>query len=223
MGTAGAGPLSSGTVAARDLIFDLDDTLIESFPSYVQVHLHVAAELGWRAPSRRELVEYGPTWHATLARLWPEQDLAPFVARYDEVAHTYPYRALPGAGHALRRLRAEGHRLWVVTKRERLRLDQRLREAELPVELFDGIFCNEDVPEPKPSPRCFEPIGAALGRALDRPIYVGDRDDDRQAAVAAGIEFVAVCTGPEHAIGFPYEHPASHVLPSVVSLPAWLR
>jgi phosphoglycolate phosphatase len=223
MGAAGRASLSSGMVTARDLIFDLDDTLIESFPSYVQVHLHVAAELGWRKPSRHELVEYGPTWHATLARIWPDQDLAPFVARYDEVSHTYPYRALPGAVNALRRLRADGHRLWVVTKRERLRLDQRLREAVLPAALFDGIFCNEDVPEPKPSPRCFEPIARALGHAPVRPIYVGDRDDDRLAAIAADIEFVAVCTGPERAIGFPYEHPASHVLPSVVSLPAWLR
>lgn len=223
MGAAGPGSLSSRWVTARDLIFDLDDTLIESFPSYVRLHLQVAEDLGWRVPSRLELVEYGPTWHATLTRIWPDQDLAAFVARYDVLAHDHPYRPVPGAVHALRRLRADGHRLWVVTKRERLRLSQRLREAELPAELFDGIFCNEDVPEPKPSPRCFEPIAAALGRAPSRPLYVGDREDDRQAATAAGIEFVAVCTGPEHTLGFPHEHPASHVLPSVVSLPAWLR
>jgi phosphoglycolate phosphatase len=210
-------------VTARDLIFDLDDTLIESFPSYVRLHVEVATELGWRVPSRRELVEYGPTWHATLARIWPDHDHAAFVARYDDLAHAHPYRPVPGAGHALRRLRAEGHRLWVVTKRERLRLDQRLHEAGLPAALFDAIFCNEDVPEPKPSPRCFEPIAAALGRPPADPLYVGDRDDDRRAAGAAGIEFVAVCTGPERALGFPYEHPPSHVLPSVTGLPAWLR
>lgn len=221
--TASPGSLSSMRVAARDLIFDLDDTLIESFPSYARLHVQVAAELGWRVPSRLELVEYGPTWHATLARIWPDQDLTAFVARYDVLASDHPYRPVPGAERALQRLRADGHRLWVVTKRERLRLAQRLQEARLPAELFDGIFCNEDVPEPKPSPRCFEPIAAVLGRAPSRPLYVGDREDDRQAAVAAGIEFVAVCTGPEHTLGFPHEHPASHVIPSVASLPAWLR
>jgi HAD superfamily hydrolase (TIGR01509 family) len=210
-------------VTARDLIFDLDDTLIESFPSYARLHAQIAQDLGWRVPSRLELVEYGPTWHATLARMWPDHDLAAFVERYELLAHAHPYRPVPGAAHALRRLRADGHRLWVVTKRERLRLSQRLHEAELPLELFHGIFCNEDVPAPKPSPRCFEPVAATLGCAPTRPVYVGDRDDDRLAARAAGIEFVAVCTGPEHALGFPYEHPASHVLPSVVGLPAWLR
>jgi HAD superfamily hydrolase (TIGR01509 family) len=209
-------------VTTRDLIFDLDDTLIESFPSYVRAHVQCAQTLGWRVPARQELVEYGPTWHATLARIWPDHDLATFVALYDTLAHAHPYRAVPGAVHALRRLRTEGHRLWVVTKRERLRLPQRLEEAGLPAALFDGIFCNEDVPEPKPSPRCFEPIASVLGCAPSRPLYVGDRDDDRQAARAAGIEFVAVCTGPEQSLGFPYEHPPSHVLPSVAGLPAWL-
>ncbi|MCX4245025.1 HAD family hydrolase [Paraliomyxa miuraensis] len=207
----------------RDLIFDLDDTLIESFPSYVQLHTRIAVELGWRIPSRHELVEYGPTWQATLVRMWPDHDLAPFMARYDQLADDLPYRSVPGAVAALHRLRAQGHRLWVVTKRERLRLAQRLRQAELPIALFEGVFCNEDVPEPKPSPRCFEPIADALGRAPSRPVYVGDRDDDRMAAQSAGIEFVAVCTGPERSMGFPYEHPVSHVLPSVTSLPAWLR
>lgn len=210
-------------MSSRDLIFDLDDTLIESFPSYVRLHVRIAAELGWRVPSRRELVDYGPTWQATLERMWPEHDLSVFMARYDDLADALPYRAVPGALQALRRLRGQGHRLWVVTKRERLRLRQRLVQAQLPASLFEGIFCNDDVPEPKPSPRCFEPIAAALGRAPDRPIYVGDRDDDRAAAQAAGIEFVAVCTGPEQALGFPHEHPPSHVLPSVVGLPAWLR
>lgn len=217
----GPRPLSSG-VSPRDLIFDLDDTLIQSFPSYVVLHRRVATDLSWRIPSRGELIDYGPTWRATLERLWPDEDIDRFMARYEEVADEHPCAPVYGASHALGRLMLIGHRLWIVTKRNRTRLMQRMREAKLPVSLFRGIFCNEDVPEPKPSPRCFEPIADALGRPPDRPIYVGDREDDRIAAAAAGIEFVAVCTGPERAKGFPYDHPSSHVLPSVLSLPAWL-
>jgi len=209
-------------VAGRDLIFDLDDTLIESFPCYVRLHRQIAAELGWRVPTRDDLVEYGPTWPATLARLWPTHDIDAFIHRYGELADQHPYPAVPGVRDALDELRGAGHRLWVVTKRDRLRLDQRLEEADLHAMLFEGIYCNDEVPEPKPSPRCFEPITTALGRAPTRPIYVGDRDDDRIAAQAAGIEFVAVCTGPEHALGFPHGHPSTHVLPSVVELPEWL-
>ena len=65
------------------LIFDLDDTLIESFPTYLRLHQRIAGELGWRVPSREELTVYGETWEATLAQIWPEADLTPFVARYD--------------------------------------------------------------------------------------------------------------------------------------------
>ncbi|MCH9686377.1 MAG: HAD family hydrolase [Deltaproteobacteria bacterium] len=209
-------------MSARDLIFDLDDTLIESFPAYVRMHQNIASELGWRVPTRLELIEYGPTWRATLARMWPDNDIDAFVACYGVRADDHPYGAVPGAQRALQSLAADGHRLWIVTKRDRMRLDQRLHEAQLPPSLFHGIFTNDDVPEPKPSPRCFEPITTALGHAPHRPIYVGDRDDDRVAAQAAGIEFVAVCTGPEYALGFPHDHPPSHILPSVVSLPAWL-
>ncbi|MEM7153987.1 MAG: HAD family hydrolase [Myxococcota bacterium] len=207
----------------RDLIFDLDDTLIESFPCYVKLHRQIAQELGWRVPSRRELIEYGETWRGTLAVLWPGHDLDPFVDRYGELADTHPYGEVPGAGDALRQLHTAGHRLWVVTKRDRLRLDQRLSEARLDPAWFSGIFCNEEVPEPKPSPRCFEPIGEVLGHAPVDPVYVGDRDDDRIAAQAAGMEFIAVCTGPESDLGFPHAHPKTHVLESVAGLPAWLR
>jgi len=209
-------------VSRRDLIFDLDDTLIESFPAYARLHRKIAAELGWRVPESKELVEFGPTWRGTLERLWPQHDIDAFVARYDALAEHYPYGPVQGAVRALESLDQAGHRLWIITKRDRLRLIQRLRQANLPGSLFRGIFCNDDLPEPKPSPRCFEPIAHALGHPPRRPLYVGDREDDRIAARAAGIEFVAVCTGPERALGFPYDHPPSHVLPSVRSLPAWL-
>ena len=62
------------------LIFDLDDTLIESFPEYVRMHQRIAAELDWRVPSKAELVNFGPTWEATLERMWPGRALKSPVA-----------------------------------------------------------------------------------------------------------------------------------------------
>lgn len=210
------------TVPVRDVIFDLDDTLIESFPCYEHMHKDIARQLGWRVPTRAELVDYGPTWRATLARMWPDKDVQRFIDRYAELADDNPYGAVPGAPQAVRAIAELGHRLWVVTKRDRLRLDQRLREADIDATLFRAIFCNDDVPEPKPSPRCFEPITQTLGHPPVDPLYIGDRDEDRQAAAAAGFEFVAVCTGPEHDMGYPYDHPRSHVLGSIAELPTWL-
>lgn len=209
------------------LIFDLDDTLIESFPEYVRMHRRIAADLGWRVPSADELVHYGPTWEDTLARLWPGFDLDPFLARYEDVADDHHYPAVAGVPEALTGLRAQGHSLWIVTKRSRRRLVQRMNQAGLDRGLFEGIFAFEDQPVSKPDPRCFDPVWDALGQpAIERAIYVGDREDDHTAARAAGLHFVGVRTGPEHVArgrSFLDHLPDEHVLDTAAELPDWLE
>jgi phosphoglycolate phosphatase len=221
------------------LIFDLDDTLIESFPEYVRMHQRIAGDLGWPIPSAHELVHYGPTWEDTLTRLWPSTDLAPFIDRYEQVADEHPYRAIAGVPEALEQLRGRGHSLWIVTKRSRTRLVQRMDQAGLARELFAGIFAVEDQPIAKPHPRCFEPVWAALGAGSidaavrEQALYVGDREDDHIAARAAGLGFVGVRTGPEHHTRAPDSSdpskswldalPDEHVLDSAAQLPTWLE
>jgi phosphoglycolate phosphatase len=215
--------LPSRAVQHPPLIFDLDDTLIESFPTYARLHQTVAAELGLPVPSREALVSYAATWEQTLAALWPDADLDAFIRRYDEIANDHPYPAIEGAAAALTTLRAAGHSLWIVTKRSQRRLYDRLAQARLPVELFDGIFPAEAQPRTKPHPECFAPVWAALGGRHAAAVYVGDRHEDRHAAEAAGIGFYAVLTGPEASRGFPGDLPRAAVLQSVAELPAVLR
>jgi HAD superfamily hydrolase (TIGR01509 family) len=205
------------------LIFDLDDTLIESFPEYVRLHQRVAAEFGWPVPSMADLVHYGATWEATLARLWPDAALDPFIARYEALADEHPYPAIAGVCEALELLHGRGHSLWIVTKRSRRRLAARMEQANLAMDLFTGIFANEDQPASKPDPRCFEPVWRALGQpSPERALYVGDRGDDHLAASAAGLGFVGVRTGPEHhSLGVFDE--LEHVLDSAAELPRWLE
>jgi phosphoglycolate phosphatase len=123
---------------------------------------------------------------------------------------------------ALTRLRARGHTLWIITKRSRRRLSVRLAEAGIEESLFEGIFAAEEQPALKPHPSCFAPVWQALGGRPPAAIYVGDRDEDRRAAEAAGIEFRAVLTGPEVAFGFPGDLPPAAILTSVAELPARL-
>lgn len=211
------------------LIFDLDDTLIESFPEYVRLHQQIAADLRWRVPSAAELVHYGPTWADTLARLWPGVPLDEFMDRYEALADDFRYPAIPGVCDALEQLRVRGHSLWIVTKRSRQRLAQRMDQAGLAPSLFTGIFAYEDQPAAKPDPRCFEPVWQALGGPRpEHAVYVGDRADDQLAASAAGLCFVGVRTGPEHharpdVTSFLDALPREHVLDSAAELPRWLE
>ena len=207
-----------------DLVFDLDDTLIDSFSPYVAAHQRIAEELRMRVPSREELVVYLDTWERTLARLWPDADLGPFMARYAELTHEYHYPPIDGVLDSLAVLRERGHRLWIVTKRSRRLLGLRMQQAGLSADHFQGIFAFEDQPVTKPDPRCFEPVWRA-GARPEQSLYVGDRVDDLLAASAAGMVFVAVSTGPEGAAaweGPPARVAARHRPQSAAELPAWL-
>ncbi len=184
-------------MAHLGVAFDLDDTLIESFPTYVALHQRVAADLGWPVPSERDLVAYDGGWRPTLRRLFPGRPIERFVARYDALADRHPYPAIAGALAVIDRLERLGVPMWIVTSRSRRRLGLRMAQAGLAPSRFAGIFCREDLPAPKPSPRCFEPVAAHPAAAGRRLVYVGDRWDDRAAARGAGVPFVGVATGPE--------------------------
>ena len=97
-----------------------------------------------------------------------------------------------------------------------------MRAAGIAAEMFHGIFANEDQPAPKPDPRCFEPVWSHVGRQRDA-IYVGDRHEDRLAAEAAGIRFVAVRTGPEARRGVFDDLPDDRVVDSAAEIPDWLE
>ena len=212
------------------IIFDLDDTIIESFPGYVRLHQGVARDLGWRVPDEEELIEYGPTWEATVERLWPQADLSQFFTRFEQVMESVVYGAVDGAISALAWLRERGHRQFIVTKRSSRRLGLRLAQAGIEQHWFDGIFPADHGPAPKPDPRCFEPVWEKIAwhptrAAEDAPaqaVYVGDRAEDQLVAKRACIPFIAVRSGPESRRGFPAPG-AAHVLDSVSQLPDLLE
>ena len=137
------------------------------------------------------------------------------------VADAEAPRPVRGGVQAVQAVVAAGHRAFIVTKRSRLRLHLRLAQAGFDRAWFEGVFAAEDQPATKPDPRCFEPVWATLG-ARAPAIYVGDRAEDRAAAHAAGLGFVAVRTGPEALRGFPVGMDPEHVLGSVAELPQWL-
>ncbi len=207
----------------RNLIFDLDDTLIASFPQYAAMHQRIATELGLRVPSLDELADYRTTWTETLAHYWPDTSLEPFLARYEEVADEYVYPAIDGILAAMHTLREREHRLWIVTKRSSRRLSARMQAAGVEESLFEGIFPLEQQPVTKPDPRCFEPVWDALGgRAVEESLYVGDRREDMLAARAAGMNFLGVRSGPEQGKTFGADTPNTHILESAADVPDWL-
>ncbi len=101
----------------------------------------------------------------------------------------------PGVADALRALAGEV-RLAAVTNTAVMReADVRALLGAAGLDHFEAVITSADVGVAKPDPA---PLHAALRRldvAPERALYIGDRDDDRVAARAAGVGFVATDRG----------------------------
>lgn len=107
----------------------------------------------------------------------------------------------PGAVETLRGL-AEHHRIAAVTDTAAMR-EAEVREVLDPVGLdglLEVVVTSTDVGAEKPDPASLNEALRRLGAAPERAAYVGNASVDRGAAIAAGVEFVAVDRGVAEAI-----------------------
>ena len=178
------------------LIFDLDDTLIQSFPSYELAHRETALALGWPVLSTHALIEYRGCLRETIAHHYPDRDTTDFHDAFVEIAQNHRFFPIDGVVSCIEGLKSDGHQLWILTKRSRLRLSYRLSDGGLNAEDFEGIFCAEDQSYQKPDPRCFDCL-PCLSVDKSQIVYIGDRAEDRSAARRRGISFIGVESGPE--------------------------
>jgi len=207
---------------ARAVLFDLDDTLIDSSVGYVRTMWRTCDALGLPRPLESQIREVFPSWQAHVERLLPGFPFEVFAARYRSFVEEIPYRAIPGAVATLEAL--ANRRLGVVTNRGRDLCRLRMEQAGIPEDAFEFILTVEDLPEAKPSPRAFAPALPRLAPVAPRDmVYVGDRCDDARAARGAGISFIGVLTGSDGPEQFESAGIArSRLLQSVCSLPAFL-
>jgi D-glycero-D-manno-heptose 1,7-bisphosphate phosphatase len=119
---------------------------------------------------------------------------------------------LPGVKNGLRRLAAEGIKLYLHTNQSGVGrgffsmqevhdCNQRLIELlELGSEPFAGICIAPEAPEQpsryrKPSPAYARDLMSTCGYHANELIYIGDRASDLQTAFAAGIQALGIHTG----------------------------
>jgi phosphoglycolate phosphatase len=183
------------------LLFDLDGTLVDSFPGISQSINKTLTAIGRDPVPAVELRQFVgkrlPVIFSTLLGADDEAliDRAVEIYRpqFDEVG-ILASRVFPGIPEALTTLRRAGHSLQVVTVRS-------IGSARLVVRHFglDGFF--EAVHGPERGQRSGDKadlVRAALdvtGADPGDTIMIGDRADDIRAARAHGVHAVAVCWG----------------------------
>ena len=180
------------------LIFDLDGTLVDSFPGIlVGMNLMLnefglpEVDLDWLG---RHVGRGSMKLVAAAARgqVDPQRMHEVFLARYAEVmvAHTLPF---PGVDRALEVLGARY--TMAVASNKPLFMVQKLVESLSWCEVMDVVVGPETVNAHKPDPAMIEYVLAQTGRRRSETVYIGDMLVDVETGNNAGIPVIGIASG----------------------------
>jgi phosphoglycolate phosphatase-like HAD superfamily hydrolase len=188
----------------RAAAFDFDGTLVDSNPIKRRAYFEAAAEVDPDGKAVTAVLARRPAGdrHAVMRRVAAEvseRGALPAGRTVDELARaladTYTRLCeqavsrcdeVPGASRALRALAARGVRLFLNTATPRDAVLPILRRRGL-LDLFAGVY-GAETGKLEGLRRIAEETGARPGEV----VFVGDRDDDLEAARALGCRFVGV-------------------------------
>lgn len=173
--------------SASDLVCALNDTIVDILPSSVPYEgAKRLAGIG-----SRHLLRYAFEYHNTPYDDALIESFVPAFMNAYEKNMLDKTTAFLGAENLLRKLKAQGKKLLLVTNKPR-RFTPPIIDFLGWSDIFDGIFCPEDVPARKPSP---DHLWAALEKHDLNPnsaLMVGDSVTDYEAALAANIPVLIV-------------------------------
>ncbi len=216
------------------VLFDLDGTLIDSVPIYLNLIAEVLDTLGLPQVSRQAVViglrDGNFNWQAVLPKGDPDRVKKLAVTAQNLVPEIIPrmfrqdLKLIPGADVALALLSSDGYRISLVTStpRQNLAIKFRLLRENGCDRYFEAIIDADDVKARKPAPDGLLACCRKMNVASENCVYVGDTRADMQAANAAGMLPVAVLTGFDDAAALVAEGLAA-IIPSVTGLPTILN
>lgn len=188
----------------RNIIFDLDGTLIDSFPGIAESLRHAVSLVDPILDLGDLKSHIGPPLPVMLSRMWPWQDeevrmrvLSEFRTDYNSrgCLFSVPY---PGIPEALYHFHASGLRLFVLTNKPETPTLRILAHLGLDV-WFTEILSPDSLTPPFPS----KSEGAQLlaknhGLITSETLLVGDSQDDLKASREAGFTFLEASYGYGH-------------------------
>lgn len=181
------------------VIFDLDGTLLDTEPLYTQSAQAVVGRFGkvydWSV--KRLVVGGDPAVGARVIveqlqlPITPEQYLSEREALMRELCLTVP--AMPGASALIAALTELAIPMAIGTSSQRALCELKLSSHSF-VHSMACIVCSDDagIAAAKPSPDIFLAVAKALGAEPQRCIVIEDTPNGVRAALAAGMDVIAV-------------------------------
>lgn len=196
----------------RGIIFDLDNTLVDSIDSITKCADHVLRGMGKRGIDRATAEgAMGLTIFDLFALVEPELSESEKVQLFDDYRRCYmdfirETKMLPHARETLASVSSRGLGLALVTTKSAVNA-RKILEAFGIREFFIAVVGYEDTERHKPSPDpIFKALGL-LGLAGGEVLVVGDTEMDIIAGRGAGARTVAVTTGVTTRGRLEYEKP----------------
>ena len=184
------GLVKTGPVAFRHVIWDLDGTLLDTYPATDAALAAALSGLGYQVtpealrPLTRITLQHATLQAAAQSGLSIEAIHTAYEREYAVLGQQFS-PAMPGAPEAMRAVRERGGLNLLATHRDREGASWRLEAAGLNM-LLDDLLCVSDGYPRKPDPALFVALLEKHRLAPAEVLAVGDRDLDVRAGQAAG-------------------------------------
>lgn len=176
------------------IIFDVDGTLIDTFPHVRASYIHVLEKFfpGYLYTEEQLKSFFGPTLPDTFRTFTDDEE---FVRRLVEEYIDHSKRIVsdyisvfPGTIETLERLKKDGYQLAVLSNKRTEVIKEQFRLLGI-FDYFDQIIGYNDVKNPKPNPEGIRIIQSKLEKNC---LFVGDTIYDIKTAKNAGVISIGV-------------------------------
>jgi phosphoglycolate phosphatase len=182
----------------RDIIFDMDGTLIDSSDVISNSINHVRHKIGLRPLQKEDILKVvNDIKTPSSIYFYESQEFLPehisWFQDYYTLHHEDEVKAYDGVIEMLKRLKDEKS-LALATNAYRVSALQILKHLDME-KYFEIVVCGDDVERSKPHPDMIKKIISHFDSHKDRVVVVGDSIKDRESASRAGVKSILVNFG----------------------------
>jgi phosphoglycolate phosphatase len=177
------------------VLFDFDGTLVDSLGNVIQITNRLSEEFGY---PKIDLEEFRRLQNLSSRQVFKQLDISvfklPFLARRFDLEYykEIPYlRMIPGMKETVQKLKADGHRLGIVSTNS-VRNIQTFLQTESLAENFDLILAS---PSLFGKNRLIKRVLKQQQFSSESVFYVGDETRDIEAAQRSQVRAIAVTWG----------------------------
>lgn len=184
----------------KTLLFDLDGTLVDSFPGIRASFLHTLKEMAWPVPTEERIKRVpGPPMEWTLQDLGMSPDqarqgLAIYLEHYGRIGWDMSSE-FPGMRDVLISLKEQGFRLCTATSKGEFFAERVLRKFEM-FDLFEFMGAAQEAGPRRSKAAVIKYVIDSMElHDMDSILMIGDREHDIAGSAEFGIDCVAVTWG----------------------------